>query len=347
MDEGLALSGQMELRLEAFQYTNLTDLKVDADATVTAKYQFSDTNYYVFTVSDYSSSGNPQFSWYEVTIGDFNIYTRSYEDCGPAQGLPELLAMDDGEGILANYWRDAAMALVGIHEVAAEIIQECVNDAVLEASNAASERLTERFQQPTSAPFYDVDEYFSAFKAACHQRAQYCDGIEMDWGNDLGKLPGVMFGLSVGAPGQIIYQADPERSKQLFLNGFWTAEYCLEEDLLEQFPDDAWARLGARNAARDLLAIQRTGYELMAAQRSTTLQEIDQERRDRKLDAMAAGQPFDVAWWSEYASSWLEGDLVDLFERVKEYLVSIKPKPSRNVKRGPKPGVRAAPAPET
>lgn len=59
--------------------------------------------------------------------------------------------------------------------------------------------------------------------------------IELSWGVDLEGLPGVVFGLAHGTPRQILFQADPSRSRQLYLNGFWTAAYCLEEDLLEQF----------------------------------------------------------------------------------------------------------------
>lgn len=320
MEDGFTLSQQLELRLEAVHDSGLTDLNVYADATVTARYCFSDTNHYVFTVSPYSDNGPSLFSWYEVTIGAFNIETRSHEHRSVRQGLNELLAMDDKEGILTNYWRNAVMALIGIQEVAAADIRECIDEAASEASFAASERLTKRFQQPASAPVYVVENSFFDFEAACQRRAPYCDGIQMDWGHDLGRLPGVAFGLAPGSSDQILYQADPERSKQLYLNGFWTSEHCLEADLLEQFPDDAWARLGARNAARDLLAIQRAGHELMETQRQATLQDIDQEKRDRQVIALEEGRPLDSAWWSDYAGGWLEGDLTDLFERIKEYL---------------------------
>ena len=169
------------------------------------------------------------------------------------------------------------MALIGIHEVAAAFIQERVDEAAAEAAYAASERLTTRFLRPAAAPAHpDVDECFEAFQAACQLRAPFCDSIQMEWGHDLDGVPGVAFGLAPGNPEQILYQADPNRSKQLYLNGFWTSEHSLEEDLLEQFPGNSWARLGACNAARDLLAIQDTGYRLMKAQKQASLQEIDQ-----------------------------------------------------------------------
>jgi hypothetical protein len=59
MDDGITPQGQMELRLEAFQDTGLTDLEVEPCSTVRAKYVFSDTNHYVFTVSPAGSSGVP------------------------------------------------------------------------------------------------------------------------------------------------------------------------------------------------------------------------------------------------------------------------------------------------
>jgi hypothetical protein len=346
MHDGIAPQGQMELRLEAFQDSGLTDLKVESCSTVTAKYVYDDCDYYEFKVSP-GSDGIPCFTWNQVTLGSFNVHTMSREHRGPTQTLAELLALDeDRGGILGGYWREHAMALIGLHEVAAAAIQEAIDYAVSEASCAASAGLTSRFQKPAEAPpAPDVDECFEAFQAACQRRSPYCDGIQMDWGHDLGQLPGVAFGLAPGAPEQILYQADPSRSKQLYLNGFWTADHCLEEDLQEQFPDDAWARLGARNAARDLLEIQRVGGRLMEAQRQYTLQNIDQERRERLLRSVEQGRPvtdggFD---WDKYTAEWLEGDLTDLFERVKEYLNSLKSRPKRpRRKRGPKPATLGA-----
>lgn len=345
MDDGISPQGQMELRLEAFQDTSLTDLKVDADGTVTARYCYSDTHYYVFTVSPHSANGVPVFSWYEVTAGAFNMETLSFEHRSPTQGLSELLAMDDKEGILAGYWREHARALIGIQEVAAAAIQEAIDEAVSEVSYATSGGLTRRFQNPAAAPPRpDVDEYFEAFQAACQQRAPYCDGIQMDWGHDLELLPGVAFALAPGAPEQILYQADPTRARQLYLNGFWTSEHCLEEDLLERFPDDAWARLGARNAARDLLDIQRAGSRLMDAQQQLTLELIDQEKSDRLLRSVEKGQPItdDVFNWDKYAAEWLQAEREDLFERIKEYLNNLHPKRTPKARRGPKPGAPAA-----
>lgn len=345
MDDGITPQGQMELRLEALQYTSLSDVKIEACSTVTAKYVYDDGDYYEFKVSPGGTNGIPVFSWHAVTTGDFNVHTMSREHRGPTQTLADLLALDDSRGgTLANYWREHAMALIGLHEVAAAAIQEAINEAVNEAAYAASASLTEWFQKPaTPPPMPDVDDRFAAFQAACQQRA-YCEAVVMDWGHDLGQLPGVAFGLALGTPEQILYKADPNRAGQLYLNGFWTSEYRLEEDLQEQYPDDAWARLGARNAARDLLAIQGAGQELMEAQKQYTLQDIDQEKREFMLRSMAQGRSFDEEHsdWDDYAARWLEGDLTDLFERVKAYLESIQPQRKPKPKRGPKPGARAA-----
>jgi hypothetical protein len=350
MDDGISPQGQMELRLEAFQDTSLTDLEVDYDGTVTARHCYSDTHYYVFKVSPYGANGVPVFSWYEVTAGEFDIYTRSREHRGPSRTLSELLAEGGSDGPVGNLWRKGAMALIGIHEVAAAAIQEAIDQAVSEASYAASEGLTKWFQKPASPPpIPDVDTCFEAFQAACQQRAPYCDGIQMDWGHNLGQLPGVAFALAPGAPDQILYQADPTRARQLYLNGFWTSEYCLEEDLLAQFPDDGWARLGARNAARDLLAIQSAGCELMEAQKQETLQELDEERTDYLLLAAMKGRSFDkeLPDWNAEVRRCLQEDCVNLFERVREYLNGLHPKrdaTNQEPRRPPKPGNHRAAA---
>ena len=91
MCDGITPQGQMELRLEAFQDTNLTHLNVEPCSTVTARYVFDDGSYYEFKVSPGANS-SPVFSWQAVTIGDFDIYTRSREHRGPSRTLRELLA---------------------------------------------------------------------------------------------------------------------------------------------------------------------------------------------------------------------------------------------------------------
>ena len=139
------------------------------------------------------------FSWQAVTIGDFDIYTRRREHRGPSRTLRELLAEGESDGPLGNLWREDAMALIGIHEVAAAFIQERVDEAAAEAAYAASERLTTRFLRPAAAPAHpDVDECFEAFQAACQLRAPFCDSIQMEWGHD---LDGSQAWLSVWHPG--------------------------------------------------------------------------------------------------------------------------------------------------
>lgn len=163
----------------------------------------------------------------------------------------------------------------------------------------------------------------------------------MDWGHHMDGVPGVAFGLAPGTPEQILYEADPTRAKQLYLNGFWTSEDCLEEDLLEQFPDDAWARLGAHNAARDLLAIQRAACELVEAKRQDILQQVDSEKRDRLFWSVRDGSPVDIDW-DDYTAGWLQAEYEDLFEKVKEYLNGLHPERRPKAKRGPKPGTQGA-----
>lgn len=341
MHDGMTPQGQMELRLEAFQDTSLTDLKVEPCSTVTARYVFDDGDYYEFTVSPGGANGTPVFSWHAVTFGDLDIYTRSREHIGPTRTLADLLTLGESDGPLGNFWRDDALALIGLHDVAAAAIQESIDDAMQEAAEAASERLTRRFQQPAEAPpIPDVDECFEAFQAACQQRAPYCDGIELSW-DKFDELPGVAFGLAPGTPEQILFEAEPNRAEQLYLNGFWTGEACLEDDLLEQFPDDAWARLGARNAARDLVAIQRTAFKLMQAKQQDILQQVDSEKRDRLFGSVRDGSPVDTDW-DGYTAGRVQAGYLDLFEKVKEYLNGLKPKRTQKPGADPSRGAGAA-----
>ncbi|MGO4230456.1 hypothetical protein AB4Y72_16530 [Arthrobacter sp. YAF34] len=328
-----APEGQMELRLEACQDAGLTDIEVETEVetgpSVTAMWSSSGETFYMFTVSP--GGGTPALVWQEITT----IYLRmeTYPDTietirtqkqGPLLGLSELLAMDDADGPLPTYWREVAAALIGIYEVAAEDIQECMEEAASEASRAASERLTERFKQPAEPPpVPSVEECFAAFQAACQRRAPYCNAIVMSWDGDFDGPPHVEFGIAVNTPGQVLYKVDHGSDGQLYLNGFWPGRRSLEEDLLEQFPDDAWARLGARNAARDLLEIQRTGQELMDAQKQDTLQDMDRRRLEDKLDSMAQGTPLKNES-NGLTPAW-QWDCEVLWERIKECLTDLKP----------------------
>lgn len=329
MDDGSAPRGQMELRLEACQDAGLTDLAVDPDSTVTARWAYSDDGYYMFTISP-GSEGRPAFAWHEVTASYFRmetypdtIETFRTENEGPSLGLPEMLAMDEADSPLPTFWREAATALMGIYEMVSEDIQECIEEAASEASRAASERLTERFQQPAGAPpFPDVRECFAAFETACLQRAQYCGAILMGWDQDFDGPPEVEFGIAVNTPWQVLYKVDSDGG--LYLNGFWTAKHRLEDDLMEQFPNDAWARLGARNAARDLLEIQRTGQELMDAQKQDILQDMDRQLSEDQLDSIAQGLPLRSDWRDSETPIW-RWHCDRLWERIKEYLTGLKP----------------------
>lgn len=331
MDDRSAPRGQMELRLEACQGAGFTDLTVEPSSTVTARWDSSADSFYAFTVSP-GSDRKPVFEWREVTVGYFKmetypntIETFRSENEGPPRGLAELVAMDHTDRPYRVLWREAAAALLGIYELAALDISDSAQEAADKASQAASERLTERFQKPAGAPpLLFVDDYFDAFENACRQRAPYCDAILMGWDQEFEGLPEVEFGIAVNTPGQVLYKADPDGG--LYLNGIWSAEHRLEVDLLEQFPDDAWARLGARNAARDLLAIQRTGHELMDAQKQETLQDLDRREAESLLDSMVRGTPVDTDGYRSILRG-VEIACDALWERIKTHLIGIRSKP--------------------
>lgn len=315
-------TGHLKARLETFQDSGLTDLNVDPCA-VTATYTYADGDpFFILRVSSEGSSGISSVSVHEVIYGDFDAQTMSRRR-NVGLSLAELREHPNGPG--KDFWDSAIASLLALQEVAAELIEE----AASAAAEKAADRLQRQWQKPADPPpFPDVESRFTAFQEACQRRAPYCAGIQLSWDADFDGLPGVVFGLAPGKPEQVLYQADPHRSKQLYLNGFWTGTHILENDLLEQFPSDAWARLGARNAAQDLLAIQQAGHELMQTQREFTLQDLDIERTRQRYQSVLHGpRPLnEPGAWNAWATESLRDDGVALFERVGDYLNTLHPK---------------------
>jgi hypothetical protein len=234
-------------------------------------------------------------------------------------GPVELLA---DSGLEDWFWRQALSAMLDVHAVAADSI----HSASVAAAHEEAMRLTRKWAKaPTPPSPVDVEEAFDAFKDACRRRAPFCQAIGLSWGPSLEGLPGVNFGLAPGAPEQILYEADPGRSKQLYLNGFWTAEHCLEKDLLEHYPDDSWARLGAQKAARDLLEIQRTGAILMESQRAATEEFLVLARSSRRLRTLL-GEPGlvdDPGAGGSTGTDRVHQDCVMLFDRISNFLAGL------------------------
>lgn len=345
--------GQLEIWLEGCQDSGLTHIDVEYSSIITARWVYTSGDYYSFTVS--AGSDGPVFAWHEVTLGDYykwettpgTFETFRLNERGLSQGLAELLAMDDSHSVVPGYWRELATSLIGLHMAAEgymlestsqvengftaglspedrqdDDLMDTIGGEVSAAGHAAAEHLAGRFQQSAEAPpVFDVEECFRVFEAACAQRVVSCDAMRVAWDKDFGRPPSVEFGIAMNTPGQVRYQVDPDGA--LHLNGFRTALHSLEDDLLEQFPNDAWARLGARNAARDLLEIQRTARELMNAQQQDALQDMDRRHVERRLEAMLQGVPVNEDWRHSNlrTANWYCGKLQ---ERIQTYLAGFQ-----------------------
>lgn len=126
MDE-FTPSGQLDIWLEACQDSRLTHLDVEYYPSILkARWVFSDGDYYSFTVV--RDSSGPVFAWHEVTLGDYykwettpdTFETFRLDNRGPAQGLAELLAMDESDSVAPGYWpwRELAISIIGLHMAA-------------------------------------------------------------------------------------------------------------------------------------------------------------------------------------------------------------------------------------
>ena len=304
--------------LADFYDAGLHDLDVDGDGALhaTAEDPYNERQFKI-TVS--GSANKPSVSCTEVNshpLSEDPFNLRRYE---PPVGPVELLADPD----LDNWhWRQVISAVLDLHEIAAFEIER----AAMTAARDEAERLTGKWAEaPTLSPLADVEEAFEVFKGACRRRAPYCQEITLSWRPSFEGLPVVTFGLAPGGPEQILYKANPNRSRQLYLNGFSTAEDGLERDLLDHYPDDAWARLGAMNAARDLLEIQRTAADLMSARRAQTTGILAVERSVHRLRTLLEGPgPMDEPWaWSTFEEDRIQQDCVMLFHRISDYVGSL------------------------
>lgn len=316
--------------MEACENALLTNLLVEIEGgtTVAGNYGSGDS-YYAFKVSE-GTSGVPLFSWNEVTAEDVSwetdegaIETVRMESKGPSRGLPELLAEYEAGSDLYNYAREAAIALIGLYDIAQDVINECAEEAAYQASLDAAGRLSRRFREPYQAPDLPcVETDLAAFQEACRERAQHCDGIVMAWDENFDRPPQVEFGIFVNTPQQILYKIDPD--KDLYLNGFWTRKSRLEEDLLQQFPTDGWARLGARNAALDLIKIQDSAQALMDAQKQDTLQDLDRryvEDRFKSVEGTLRGRA------SSDHQAGVDFACEALWEKIKAHLYGLRRHP--------------------
>lgn len=87
-------------------------------------------------------------------------------------------------------------------------------------------------------------------------------------------VPIVRFGLARGTPHQITYTL---MDAGLNLNGVIISPESLEPDLEYEY-QDPWARIGAHQAAHDLLKIKRAATTLMSAHYEHILFDLEKER---------------------------------------------------------------------
>lgn len=179
-----------------------------------------------------------------------------------------------------EYWRNARNLLEGFLRVASDVIDQELEDAAISIGMRLQRQLDNAVQDDTGRLRRE------AFKAACERRAPFADYIRLAFFDQLPKRrPSVYFGHGRGLPDAVFYNISPFGNMNL--NGLEAMEEDLEEVLLQTY-SDPWARLGARNAAQDLLAMQSAAADLRESERERIRQD------DPSADVSAVGLPTDA-----------------------------------------------------
>ncbi|HEX9226707.1 MAG TPA: hypothetical protein VF885_08620 [Arthrobacter sp.] len=217
-----------------------------------------------------------EFDFVEAAGEEFDDDTWN-EPPGPGR-LTDLVGLMTASAGHPDYWQEAKEALEGLRSAAEAVVIRDLEDAAVAIGNRLEAYLY------TGADDTTRERQLDDFKAACESRAPFADYIEVKFYTPMpNRPPFVTFGHGRGHATAVHYLASP--LGQLHLNGVTAFD---DEDFEEYLTDaysDPWALLGARNAARDLLAIQSAAAKLRDAERERI------RRDDPAADVSEVGLP--------------------------------------------------------
>jgi hypothetical protein len=290
---GNADSDDVTAKVLECKLKGLSEFHVEGQARVVrtrAQDPLSDRDFFLLLNG---TSGPDDFTFLEVVDG----YARDLEGnavdveqwYGTAHG-PDLSDFMEivGASMDDEFWDAALVAFLDLYST----IDSAITTELYYAEYEIGGRMTSLCEgvQVEEQTVDDTEAKFEAFKEACDKRGPFAETIAVsfpdpvvmfpDEGMDFGlaPLPRVSFGYRFGQENQVAYVADgAPMANGLFLNGFWTSEGSLELDLAENLKDP-WDRYGARNAARDLLAIQSAALEYLKAEHTQATKSFDAQR---------------------------------------------------------------------
>lgn len=297
----------------------------------------SDREFY-FTLS--GTSKPDDFTFVEVIDGRAQDMDGEYVDvddwwsAAPGTNINDFMEIVGSE-LDADFWDAALSAFLDLYATINAAITTHLEYEEYDQGQYMT-GLCEKVNVEESSLGEDAAEAtFQVFTDACERRRPFADTIlvafpdhkdlfpDIDFG--FNWLPHVSFGYRFGQETEVAYIASgAPLQNDLFLNGFRTTKGGLEQDLLEAYKDP-WDRHGARNAARDLIAIQSAATEFLRAEHAKAIKLLNHQRSQLALEAFAGctlGE--DVEAFDRALDDKLREALSRPIQRVEDFLATCR-----------------------
>lgn len=165
-----------------------------------------------------------------------------------------------------EWWRGYLIAVNELYRAVENLVGKRPKDAPEQARQKVNEIAVSTEEEYWSLR-PDMYHAISAFRTACAKRVPYCSAISLRLPREPGSASRVVFGVKIGENDEVLYQLTHEGGKQtyLYLNGLRTFPDTYRLDIENAYKDE-WSRLGACQAAEDLLAIHCAAHSLVEAE---------------------------------------------------------------------------------
>jgi hypothetical protein len=248
------------------------------------------------------ASGPDDFTFVEVIDGRAQDVEGRYVDfdmwlsAAPGTNINDFMEIV-GSGMDDDFWDAALVAFLDLYSTIDSAISTALHYEEARQGTYMTRLCEEASVEESPAGGDDAEAKFQAFTDACDRRAPFADTILVEFADHtdhfpeiagVGELlPRVSFGYRFGQDDEVAFIATGfEFQKNLFLNGLWTTEGGLELVLVETYKD-LWDRHGARNAARDLIAIQSAAMEFLTAEHTKAKIHLNDQRSQLAFEAFA------------------------------------------------------------
>jgi hypothetical protein len=333
IDDGEVPAKVLECKLKG-----LSDFFVEGQTRMVRAFAVDPLSGREFYLMLLGASRPDDFTFIEVVDGRAQDIEGVYVDIDQWMSAAPGTSVNDfmeivGSGMDDNFWDAALAAFLDLYAT----INEAITTALYYAEISQGEHMTQlceggNVEEPTREA--DAEAKFQAFTDACDRRAPFADTILVEFPDhtdlfpDIAfeeRLPRVSFGYRFGHEDQVAFVATGfDLRENLFLNGFWTTEEDLEQDLLETYKDP-WDRHGARNAARDLMTVQSAAIEFLSVEYAKATRRLNDQRSQLAFETFAGytlGE--DVEGFDRALDDKLREALNDPIQRVEDFLATCR-----------------------